>query len=120
MSISFGYELFQGYPVGDDGVSFGSVGVNNVSPQLEIQGLIVSAGLTVSTVTLTIKGLPVGSEPFPSVTAEDFGTYTFTFRDTQYTLSSTSRGPKVRVGTAWIYLNWSCTGIDASAIKLSI
>lgn len=120
MSLSFGYELFEGYPVPEDGISFDSAQINNVTPLLEVDGKIVSAGLNLSTITITLKGIPVDAPPFPEVNAEDFGNYTFTFRNNEYILISTSRGPRLRVGNSWIFLTWSCTGIRTDAVKLSI
>lgn len=120
MSLSFGYELFEGYPVPEDGISFGAASVNNITPLLEVNGLIISAGLNLDTLTITLKGIPVDSEPFPEIEAKDFGQYTFTFRGKEYVVASTSRGPKLRVGNSWIYLSWSCTAISATAVKLSI
>ncbi len=112
-------EKFLGIPIPQDGVSFGSISVNNITALLQVNNYVFGGSLTFSTVTITLKGIGL-PPPFASVSAKDVGKNTFQFRDKTWNLLSTSEGSRFKIAGETRLASWTCTGVDLSSPKISV
>lgn len=120
MPSIFGSEFLYGYPIPEDGISFGSISANGITALLEINGLIVSGSISYPTLTVTLKGIAY-PPPIPKqdLTVENVGSYSFTHRDIEYKVLSVSEGARFKVGNDWRLFTWSVTGVDVSNLRFS-
>lgn len=118
MSLRFGSEFLFGYPIPEDGLSFGTVSAQNITPLLEVNGLIIGGSLSYPTLTITFKGI---ADPPPitreELSIENVANLTFNFRGTEYKVLNTTEGARFRVANTWRLFTWSVTGVDTEHPK---
>lgn len=117
----FGSEFLYGYPIPEDGLSFGSVSATGITPLLNVNGLIISGSINYPTLTVTLKGIAYPPPITKSeLTVENVGSLSFVHRDITYKVLSVSEGARFRVGADWRLFTWSVTGVDITNTKFEV
>lgn len=104
-------EKFQGYPVPQDGISFGSISANGISTFIGVGNTILSGNFSFDTITITLKGIDFPA-PFLKPTTTNSGDTTFQFRNRKWVITDVTEGYIFTIGSQKKYESWSITGVD--------
>lgn len=118
MSSIYSSEKFMGYPIPNDGVSFGAINASNVTTLISINNVIFSGSYSFDTVTITLKGIT--TPPFNKPTSSNIGSQQFSFRGKNWVITDVVEGYKFNIGGTTKYESWSITGVDISNPRVKV
>lgn len=108
--LNYSQETLNGIPIPEDGVSFGNISANGITPYIKLRNAIFSGSYGYDTVTITLKGIdsPLFSRPTPSTMAQQ----SFSFRGRTWRVVDVQEGAKFNIAGKSMFSSWTVTGVD--------